>query len=283
MELTKNGINVQHKTEIVGSEKAKLFPNDMGIVVNDFLVKFFPDIVDFNFTAKVEDQFDNIAQGKIKWQKMIKSFYEPFHKTIENSQEIKRTEAIESRNLGIDPKTGKPVFARIGRYGPMLQIGESDSEEKPKFAKMPKNLRIDQITLDEALKAFELPRIIGYDNKGNKISAQIGRFGPFIKRDNTFVSIKEDEIHEITLDEAIKRIEEKSAAKKANVIKAFPQNDKIQVLNGRFGPYITDGTKNAKVPKDKLPADLTLEECLELLSKVTSKPKSKATKRKISK
>ncbi len=283
LELTKQRLKVQHKTEIVGAEKAKLFPNDMGIVVNDFLIKFFPDIVDYHFTAKVEDQFDNIAKGKIKWQKMIKSFYEPFHKTIENSQEIKRTEAIESRNLGLDPKTGKPVFARVGRYGPMLQIGETDSEEKPKFAKIPKNSRIDQITLEEALKAFELPRIIGYDKDGAEVSAQIGRFGPFIKRDKTFVSIKEEEIHEITLEEALKRIEEKSNAKQANIIKSFPENDKVKVLNGKFGSYISDGAKNAKVPKDKLPADLTLEECLDLLSQITSKPKTKAIKRKNSK
>ncbi len=278
--LTRDGLKSEQKTEITGAEKSKLFPTDVGMVVTDFLLKFFTDIVDFNFTAKVESEFDDIAKGKKTWQKMIQGFYGKFHKTIEASQDIKRTDAVENRVLGNDPKTGKPIIARIGRYGPMLQIGESDDEEKPKFAKMPKNSRLDQITLEEALKAFDLPRIIGNDANGVEISAQIGRFGPYLKHDKTFVSIKEEEIHEITLEEAILRIEAKADAKKANTLKEFASNDAIKVLNGRFGPYITDGKKNARVPKDKIPADLTLEECKELLDKAVAKPKARGGKKK---
>jgi DNA topoisomerase-1 len=279
-ELTRKGLKSEQKSEITGTEKSKLFPTDIGMVVNDFLMKFFPVIVDFNFTAKVESEFDDIAKGKKTWQKMIQGFYGKFHKTIEDSQDIKRTDAVENRILGKDPATGKPVIARIGRYGPMLQIGESDDEDKPRFAKMPKNSRLDQITLEEAMKAFDLPRIIGVDSNGIEISAQIGRFGPYLKHDKTFVSIKEEEIHEITLEEAIIRIEAKADAKKANTLKEFASNDAIKVLNGRFGPYITDGKKNARVPKDKIPADLTLEECQELLDKAVVKPKSRVAKKK---
>ncbi|PKL86151.1 MAG: type I DNA topoisomerase [Ignavibacteriae bacterium HGW-Ignavibacteriae-1] len=279
-ELTRSGLKSEQKTEITGAEKSKLFPTDVGMVVTDFLMKFFTEIVDFNFTAKVESEFDDIAKGKKTWQKMIQGFYGKFHKTIEASQDIKRTDAVENRVLGNDPKTGKPIIARIGRYGPMLQIGESDDEDKPKFAKMPKNSRLDQITLEEALKAFDLPRIIGNDANGVEISAQIGRFGPYLKHDKTFVSIKEEEIHEITLEEAIIRIQAKSDANKANTLKLFPSNDAIKVLNGRFGPYITDGKKNARVPKDKIPADLTLEECQELLDKAVAKPKGRGGKKK---
>ncbi|MCO5249840.1 MAG: type I DNA topoisomerase [Candidatus Kapabacteria bacterium] len=278
--LTRDALKSEQKTEITGAEKSKLFPTDVGMVVTDFLMKFFTDIVDFNFTAKVESEFDDIAKGKKTWQKMIQGFYGKFHKTIEASQDIKRTDAVENRVLGNDPKTGKPIIARIGRYGPMLQIGESDDEEKPKFAKMPKNSRLDQITLEEALKAFDLPRIIGTDANGVEISAQIGRFGPYLKHDKTFVSIKEEEIHEIALEEAIIRIQAKSDANKANTLKLFPSNESIKVLNGRFGPYITDGKKNARVPKDKIPADLTLEECQELLDKAVAKPKGRGGKKK---
>lgn len=278
--LKKGSIEKEDKTERTGAEKNKLFPTDTGMVVNDFLVKHFSDIVDYHFTAKVEEEFDKIAHGKEKWNAMISDFYDPFHKTVEESADISRAEASHMRKIGIDPKTKKPIFARIGRYGPMLQLGETESEEKPKFASIPKEKSIETITLEEALPLFALPRVVGKNKDGEEIVTQIGRFGPYVKLGKTFVSIKQDEVFSITLKEALKRIEEKQTEAKNKIIQEFKDTD-IQVLNGRYGPYITNGKKNAKIPKDKEPKKLTQKECEELLKNAPEKGKGRRfTKKK---
>ncbi len=218
---------------------------------------------------------------------MIENFYGPFSNTVKKSDEIKRSEALQSIFIGNDPKTGKPIYSKIGKYGPMLQMGENeDINEKPKFASIPKNIRYDQITLEEALKLFELPHLIGYNDSGEEITSNRGRFGPYIKCGNTFVSIKEDELFTISLDEAIKRINEKISAKNNNLIKEFKENTDIKILRGRYGPYITDGNINVKIPKDKMPEELSFNECIQIIednksTKATKTPiKSKKTKKK---
>lgn len=264
-------------TEITGAEKNKMFPTDIGSVVTDFLVKFFPEVVDFNFTAKVENSFDEISRGEKIWQEMIADFYWPFHKTIKASEDIKRSEAVGQRELGLDPKTNKRVYARIGRYGAMVQLGDTeDEEEKPKFASIPKGLSIETITLEEALPMFELPRKIG-EKDGEKYETQIGRFGPYVKGKNVFVSISEEEVFSLTLDEAIKRVDAKIEEKKNMTINEWPK-DKISILKGRYGPYIKFGRKNVKIPKDKEPEKLTLEECKEIIENAPAK-KSRSRKK----
>ena len=285
--LNNNNVEIQEKIETYGSEKSKLFPTNIGIVVNDFLVKNFSEIVDYNFTAKIEEEFDEIATGKKVWNNVIENFYAPFSNTVKKSDDIKRSEALQSIFIGNDPKTGKPIYSKIGKYGPMLQMGENeDTNEKPKFASIPKNIRYDQITLEEALKLFELPRFIGYNENGEEITSNRGRFGPYIKCGNTFVSIKEDELFTISLDEALKRINEKISAKNNNLIKEFKENSDIKILRGRYGPYITDGNINVKIPKDKMPEELSFNECIQIIednksTKATKTPiKSKKTKKK---
>lgn len=285
--LNNNKIEIQEKIETYGSEKSKLFPTNIGIVVNDFLVKNFSEIVDYNFTAKIEEEFDEIATGKKVWNNVIENFYGPFSNTVKKSDEIKRSEALQTIFIGNDPKTDKPIYSKIGKYGPMLQMGDNeDVNEKPKFASIPKNIRYDQITLEEALKLFELPHFIGYNENGEEITSNRGRFGPYIKCGNTFVSIKEDELFTLSLDEALKKINEKINAKNNNLIKEFKENSDIKILRGRYGPYITDGNINVKIPKDKMPEELSFNECLKLIednkSTKTTKTaiKSKKTKKK---
>ncbi len=284
VELTSGKAEYNLETETYGTEKSKLFPTDMGFVVNDFLVKYFPSIVDFNFTAQVEEEFDNIADGKLKWQDMIKAFYNPFHDTIEQSQQIKREDAVQSRELGLDPKTGKMIYAKIGPYGPMFQMGDKDDIDKPKYVSLPKGLTLEQSSLDDALKMFDLPRFVGVAEDGKEIIAQIGRFGPYLKHGSLFVSISEDELFSITLDEAKQKIADKQNIQSSSNIKEFEQNSKVKIKKGRFGPYVTDGSKNVKIPKGKVPNDLTLDECLELLSnsetkkKTATRAKTKASK-----
>jgi len=285
--LNNNKLEIQEKIETYGSEKYKLFPTNIGIVVNDFLVKNFSEIVDYNFTAKIEEEFDEIATGKKVWNKVIENFYGPFSNTVKKSDEIKRSEALQSIFIGNDPKTGKPIYSKIGKYGPMLQMGDNeDINEKPKFASIPNNFRYDQITLEEALKLFELPHLIGYNDSGEEITSNRGRFGPYIKCGNTFVSIKEDELFTLSLDEALKKINEKLSAKNNIIIKEFKENTDIKILRGRYGPYITDGNINVKIPKDKIPEGLSYNECLQLIeenksTKVTkTSSKYKKTKKK---
>lgn len=261
--LESNKINKEIKTEITGTEKSKLFPTDLGFIVTDFLIKHFPEIMDYQFTANVEEEFDEIALGKLDWRKMLQKFYQPFHKdvlkTIEESER-----STGERVLGTDPKTGKKVIARIGRFGPLVQIGEQDDEEKPIYAKMPKNKSIQTITLEEALNLFQLPKVLGKHN-GKEVIVNIGRFGPYVMYDGTFASIPKDEDpHTITLERAIELITAKQENAQSKIIQSFDEEG-IQVLNGRYGPYISYNKKNYKIPKDKDPKSLTLADIITII------------------
>lgn len=268
-------------TEMTAPDRNKLIPTSTGKVVTDFLSKHFADIVSYDFTKDVEEEFDDIADGKITWQKMLAKFYGPFHTTVEKAADVSRAEAAQARLLGNDPKTGKPVSARFGRFGPMVQIGNVEDEEKPKFAGITNGKTVDNITLEEALVLFNLPRNLGQDDKGNDILANIGRFGPYVKIGSSYVSIKGHDPYSIELETALELIKEDAAKKAARNIKEFEGTD-IKVLNGRYGPYITDGKKNAKIPKDVEPADVTLEQATELLEKApaATRGRRKPTKKK---
>lgn len=268
LSLDNGVVDSKVNTERFGSNKGKLVPTDIGGVVTDFLVEHFGNILDYNFTASVEQEFDDIANGLKIWGEMIKKFYDPFHKTVEDTLENSERASGE-RVLGDDPTTGKPVIVRIGRFGPMAQIGVQDDEEKPKFASLLKNQSIATITLEEALDLFKLPREVG-EFKGEKISAAIGRFGPYLRIGKTFVSLKAAEGDDpMTVNEsrAIELIEAHLEAKAKANINTFEWEDKgeVQVLEGRFGPYIKFGKKNFKIPKDKEAKALTLEDCIELI------------------
>jgi len=349
LSLNERKIKESIKTEKSGFEKSKLFPTDIGIIVNKFLVQYFAMILDYNFTAKIEKQFDEIAEGKIVWNEMIKNFYHPFHENV--NETLKESEKVKGeRLLGIDPISKKNVYVKIGRYGAMVQIGDTQSNEKPKFAGLKKGQSIESITLEEALALFNLPKIAGSYN-GTEIVVSVGRFGPYIKYNSKFYSIpKDDDPYEITeqrcieiienkhktdsakseilkhlpknlgkyenndvilnlgkygpyithsktnyplpknidllnlkLDDAVKYISEKAKTKSANIIKEFPENDEIKILNGRFGAYIKFGKKNFKIPTGIKPDEITLDECLKITStelkpKIISKPKTKSEK-----
>jgi DNA topoisomerase-1 len=270
-DLQSGTVTEQDSTETYGADRSKLFPTSVGMLVTDFLVKHFPAIVDYDFTKKVEEEFDDIADGKQAWYAMIAEFYGPFHKTVEAAADISRQEAAGARELGKDPATGKPVIARLGRYGPMLQLGEATdkdkdgNEVKPKFAPLPTGKRLDEVTLDDAIELFKLPRIVGQTEDGQDIAANFGRFGPYVKWGSTYVSIKPDDPFTITLERARQLIAEKKTADAAKHIKTFDGTD-VAILNGRFGPYITDGKKNAKIPKDIDPKSIELAQAQELLA-----------------
>jgi DNA topoisomerase-1 len=276
-QLTLIGDNVKEevKTEKTGYEKGKLFPTDIGNVVNGFLVEYFPNILDYNFTANVEKEFDEIADGAKVWNKMIKEFYKPFHDQIEETLETSKKHSGE-RLLGTDPKSGKNVYARIGRYGAMIQIGESTDEEKPKFAGLRKGQSIEEVTLEEALEMFKLPREVGtFEDK--PMLAALGRFGPYVKHDNKFYSLeKTDDPMTITGERAIELIEKKRKVLKERIIKQFKEDASIEVLNGRYGPFIKQDKKNYRIPKGKdakEAKDLTYEDCLEIIKKGQKKKK----------
>ena len=270
IELENSKIIHRIEQENFGVEKNKLFPTDTGKIVNDFLVKYFADIVDYQFTVKAEEEFDKIAEGKMKWNSMISEFYKPFHKLIKSSKDINPDDVSQARILGKDPKSGKPVIARLGRYGGMLQIGEVQDEDKPKFAPLPKDCTIENVNLEKALEMFKLPRILGKTSKGEEISTNIGRFGPYVKFDDKFVSIKDDDPFSITLEKAIELIEQKKKADSEKVIADF-KKDKIQILNGRYGPYITDGKTNVKIPKDTDPKKIDVKTAQQMLSQKSKK------------
>ncbi len=257
-------INEEVRTENTGAEKAKLFPTDIGMVVTDFLIQYFPQIMDYHFTANVEEEFDEIAEGKVEWRKMLDQFYRPFHKTVEVTEE-KSERASGERLLGIDPASGKNIYARIGRFGPLVQIGEADDAEK-KFASLRKDQRLEGITLEDALELFKLPRIIGqFEEKDMKVA--IGRFGPYIQHNSAFFSIpKTDDPLSITAERGIEIILAKRKADAEKEIKVFREEgrDDVRVLNGRWGPYIAIGKSNYKIPKGTEPASLTLADCLAL-------------------
>lgn len=279
--LEANQISESVKTEMAGAEKNKLFPTDIGIVVNDFLVENFENVLSYNFTADVEQQFDDIANGDLAWQDMIGKFYKPFHEDIEIT--LKESErATGERVLGLEEKTGKEVLVRIGRYGPMVQIGRVEDEEKPRFASLRPEQSIQTITFEEAIKLFDLPRILG-QNGDVDVAAAVGRFGPYVRVGKEFVSIPKDaefDVYDITLSQAMELYKAKKEADAKKHIKSFPENPDIQVLNGRYGPYIKAGKKNVKIPKGTEPESLTLEECLKLAEATPEKKKKTVRKKK---
>ena len=258
---------VQEKT---GSTRGKLIPTPSGELIADFLTDHFTQIVDYDFTANVETEFDKIAAAELAKSAMLHGFYTPFHKLIEQSGGIDRSKVGANREVGIDPKSGKPILARFGRFGPMLQLGATDDDDKPRFAPLPKGAKIETVTLEQALEMFKLPRVVGQTEDGQDIKANIGRFGPYIQVGKLFVSIKPEDPHTITLEKARELYAAKLQAEAEKNIADF--GDGVKVLNGRFGPYITDGTKNAKVPKDTDPKTITHEQALELLKVAPVKP-----------
>jgi DNA topoisomerase-1 len=279
--LKNNEIKASKEKENYGAEKSKLFPTDIGIVVNNFLVQNFEDIVDYNFTANLEKEFDEISQGNKDWQKMISSFYKPFHKEVNTAAEHSEKTSGE-KLLGQDPKTGLNVYAKIGRFGPMVQLGETSNEDKPKFASMKKEQRIDEITLKEALVLFDMPRNLGIYEKEDVV-VNIGRFGPYIKHGGSNVSLpKTKDPYTISLEECIELIKNKPSKEK-KVLKSFAEDSTIEVLEGIYGAYIKANGSNYKIPKTKKVEDLTLEDCKEIISKSNIKPSAKKTTKSNSK
>lgn len=269
--LLYNGESVEREiiTEKTGADKGKLVPTPSGELIADFLSEHFEQVVDYDFTANVEQEFDQIAADKLEKSQMLHNFYTPFHKLIEKSSDIDRSKVGSNREVGIDPKSGKPIIARFGRFGPMLQLGSTDSDEKPQFAPLPKGARIETVTLEEALEMFKLPRVVGQTKDGQDIKANIGRFGPYIQIGKLFVSIKPEDPHTISLEKALELYEAKLKAEAEKNIADF--GDGTKVLNGRFGPYVTDGKKNAKVPKDTDPKSITHEQAKDILKKAPAK------------
>ncbi|MCG3661147.1 type I DNA topoisomerase [Aliarcobacter butzleri] len=267
---------IQAREYVSKTEDNKLIPTQTGEIVNSFLVDHFSNIVDLGFTAKIEEEFDEIADGKIAWEEVMKNFYGGFKKTIdEKESSVSKEDYLQVNELGIDPKSGKPVSARVGRFGPFVQIGTKDDEEKPKFVAIPDNLNMDTITLEEALFLFNLPRVVGNTQNGDEIKANIGRFGPYLQVKTKFYSLKTDDPYTIDLNRALEIIKDIDEAKEKSTIKTFDK-EKIQILVGQYGPYIKQGRKNFKIPKGKNAEDLTLEECLEIIEK-DSKGSTKRT------
>lgn len=278
--LANDQIKSKVNKEIYGSEKAKLFPTSTGMVVNDFLVSHFQDIVDYSFTASVEKDFDHIADGQLEWQQMIKDFYTPFQKKVAEAREEAIDKSLTSRELGEDPATGKKVSVRIGKYGPYVQIGDVEDEEKPRFASLQKGQLMETITLDEAFELFKLPRQVGfYEDKDMVVN--VGKFGPYVKHDGKYYSLaKTDDPMGVTEDRLIEIIEEKRLQDSNRTIKEFAEDPEAKVLNGRYGPYIAFGKKNVKIPKGTEPASLTYEQVLQLAAETPDKPAGRGGARK---
>ncbi|MBE6301553.1 MAG: type I DNA topoisomerase [Parabacteroides distasonis] len=275
--LVKGKVKEVEKTEVVGADRNKLMPTDVGTVVNDFLMEYFPEVMDYNFTASVEKEFDLVAEGELDWTKAIDKFYQMFHPIVEAASAVKTEHKVGERKLGVDPKTGNPVFVKIGRYGPIVQIGVAHTEDKeapkPQFASLMKGQSIDTITLEEALKLFDLPRTIG-EYEGKVMVAAVGRFGPFVRHDGKFISIpKELNPLTITSDEAIALIEGKRKKDEQRFIKKFEEDPDMEILNGRFGPYISYQSANYRLPKTiSKPEELTFEECKKIIEEAREKP-----------
>jgi DNA topoisomerase-1 len=269
--LDKGSITATSKTEVAGKEKSKLFPQDIGMIVNDFLIENFSDIVDYHFTAEVEEQFDEIALGKLKWTAMLHDFYGPFHKTIENTLE-KKDRKTGTRLLGNHPETGEPVTVRMGRFGPVAQIGNSENEKKPRFASLSKNQLLETISMEEALNLFRLPRSLGMQ-EGEDMVVGTGKFGPYIRHKGKFFSLKKgvDDPYTLTIDRALEIISEKNENEKKKVIKDFGD---ILVLNGRYGPYLTKDKQNFRLPKGSDAEKLTKEDCIKIIEKSDKTRKS---------
>lgn len=279
LNLAHDAVTREIVEEKTGADRGKLVPTPSGELIADFLNEHFEQVVDYGFTATVEGHFDDIAESKLDRNKMLADFYTPFHDLIEQSGGIDRSTVGNNREIGTDPKTGKPIIARFGRFGPMLQMGDTeDKENKPQFAPMPSGTRIETVTLEQALEMFKLPRVVGQTNDGKDIKANIGRFGPYIQVDKLFVSIKPEDPHTISLETALELYEAKLKAEAEKNIADF--GDGIKVLKGRFGPYITDGKKNAKIPKDVEPKSITHKQAKKLLDEA---PAKKAFKRRSSK
>jgi len=263
--LQKGKITDTTKTEITGTEKAKLFPTDTGLVVNDYLTEYFPNILDYNFTASVEKDFDEIAEGEKEWTGLMGDFYNKFHPSVESALAVKLDHKVGERVLGNDPATGKPVSVKIGRFGPVVQIGTADDEEKPRFAQLRKGYSMETVTLDEAMELFKLPRQLGeYEDK--VMTVGVGRFGPYISHNSKYVSLpKTYDPMEVTYEEAIELIEAKRKSEAEKIIKSFDEEPELQILNGRFGPYISYKKSNYKIPKGVTPQDLTLEASMDII------------------
>ena len=283
--LSKGKIEEAEKTETVGAARNNLRPTDIGRVVNDFLLEYFPDVLDYNFTASVEKEFDSVAEGELVWTKAIDKFYKIFHPIVEATAAVKTEHKVGERELGIDPKSGNPVFVKIGRYGPVVQIGAAHADDKeapkPQFASLMKGQSIDTITLEEALKLFDLPRTVG-EYEGKVMVAAVGRFGPFIRHDGKFVSIPKDlNPLTITAEEAIALIEGKRVKDEQRFIKKFEEDPEMEILKGRFGPYISYQKANYRIPKTVTdPTVLTLEDCKKIIAEAGEKPAAKKTTRK---
>ncbi len=262
-------ISTKKRMETIGSEKGKLMPTDIGTVVNDFLMEHFPGIMDYNFTAKVEQDFDKIAEGKAPWIKMMKAFYKDFEPTVELTINARSEHKAGERQLGLDPKSGRPVFVKIGRYGPVIQIGTADEKNKPLFAHLPKELGMESVTLEQALELFKLPRMLG-EYEAEPVTVGAGRFGPYVLHKKTYTPIPKDmNPLEITIVEAVKLIEEKRKADAQKHLKTFKEDASLEVLNGRFGPYLSYGGKNYRLPKSmhERAKDLSYEECMAIVNK----------------
>ncbi len=260
-------ISTLRNREYVELEKKRFVPTDVGRIVNKFLTEHFTSYVNYDFTAKLEDELDAVSRGEKEWRPLMKAFWEPFSARIKEKEGgVSRDEAVTPRNLGNDPESGRPVTVRMGRYGAYVQVGTREDEEKPKFANLRADQRMDSVSLDEALELFRLPRELGVSEEGEKISVNVGRYGPYVRYDNKFVSLEEaDDPYTVDLPRALELVREKKAADAEKYIKVF-EKEGISILNGRYGPYITDGKKNVKIPKDREAGDLTLEDCKALIA-----------------
>lgn len=270
--LDEKGVAEKTQTENTGAEKAKLFPTDIGMVVNDFLVEHFERILSYDFTASVEKKFDDIAEGQVEWNKMIRDFYSGFHKTVEKTIEHGER-ATGERKLGVDPKSGKPVYARIGRFGPMVQMGDAEDDEKPKFAGLRKDQSIADITFEEAMDLFKLPRTVG-EYEGEEVVASVGRYGPYVRHKGAFYSLDKaagDDPLSVGIDRAREVIEAKRKADRERIIKTFDEDADMQLLKGRWGPYLKVGKNNYKLPKDADPATLTYADCKKIMEEAPAK------------
>ena len=262
-------VKQSQRKEMAGSDKGKLLPTDIGMVVNDFLMTYFPTIMDYNFTAKVERDFDKIAEGTEKWTNMLKNFYKKFEPVVENTLNARQEHKAGERQLGIDPKSGKPVYVKIGRFGPVVQIGSAEDAEKPQFAQLPAEKGMETLTLDEALELFRLPRTVG-TFEGSPVVIGTGRFGPYVLHQKKYTSMpKGTDPMSITLEEAVSLITGKRRQESQKHVKSFTEDSKLQVLNGRYGPYLAYDGKNYRMPKSmhERAAELTYDECMKVINK----------------
>ena len=273
--LTGNQLTDENRTETTGAEKSKLLPTDTGIVVNDFLIEYFPGILDYNFTANVEKQFDEIAEGKEQWTDALKVFYKDFHPLVESTLAVKSAHKAGERVLGTDPASGRQVSVKIGRFGPVVQIGTADDNERPRFAPMKAGMSLETITLEEALELFKLPRTLG-EHEGHEVTIGVGRFGPYIHYNNAYTSLPKDiDPMDITLDEAVQLIRDKEEKEAKKHIKKFAEEPELEIMNGRYGPYIAYKGNNYRIPKDIEPENLNLQACMSLIQMQSEKASSK--------